>query len=57
MIKLFDTNNRIGDIGSALPRKSGSKNFEPISSTIDNSITPKAESVKNDKNTVTYSAR
>lgn len=39
-------NNKIKDISSALPRKSGSKDFEPISS-IDNSISQKNKNVKN----------
>lgn len=44
-------NNKIKDISSALPQSNGNKDFELISS-INNSISQKKESVKNDKNTV-----
>lgn len=46
LIEYID-NNKIEDISSALSQLNGNKNFEPISSNINNSITQNNKSVKN----------
>lgn len=43
----YINNNKIEDISSALSQLNGNKNFEPISSNINNSITQNNKSVKN----------